>query len=143
MLFAIGLDREIVAVTPFCDYPPAAAQRPKVGYAQPSLEQIVVLDPDMVIAPAEFLRSDLLGKLEQLNIATLVLSARSLRDIERHLLLLGLVFKRSEQAGRVINAMRHRIEMSANRVRGVASGPRAICTEQPAADHHRPRQLHS
>ena len=115
MLFAIGLDREIVAVTPFCDYPPEAARRPKVGYAQPSLEQIVALDPDMVIAPAEFLRSDLLGKLEQLNISALVLSARSLRDIERHLLLLGLVFKRSEQAGRVINAMRHRTEVAANR----------------------------
>ena len=117
MLFAVGLDREIVGVTPFCDYPPAASQRPKVGYANPSLEQIVALDPDMVIAPAEFLRSDLLGKLEELKIPTLVLVARSLQDIEKHLRLFGLVFNRSAEADTVIGAMRQRLEAAAARVR--------------------------
>jgi iron complex transport system substrate-binding protein len=117
MLFAIGLDREIAAVTPFCDYPPAAARRPKIGYATPSLEQIVALDPDLVIAPAEFLQSDLLGKLEQLKIPTLVLSARSLPDIEKHLRLFGLVFNRLSQAHKVIDAMRQRMEAASARVR--------------------------
>lgn len=119
MLFAIGLDREIVAVTPFCDYPPAAARRPKVGYANPSLEQIVAFDPDLVIAPTEFLRSDLLGKLEQFRIPTLVLSARSLPDIERHLRFFGLVFNRLSQADTVIDSMRQRMEAATARVRGL------------------------
>ena len=35
MLFAIGLDEQIVGVTNFCNYPPAAAGKPKVGYTQP------------------------------------------------------------------------------------------------------------
>jgi iron complex transport system substrate-binding protein len=117
MLFAIGLDREIVAVTPFCDYPPAAVQRPKIGYANPSLEPIVAFDPDLVIAPAEFLSSDLLGKLEQLKIPTLVLIARSLQDIEKHLRLFGLVFNRSAQADAVIHAMQERIGTAAARAR--------------------------
>jgi len=117
MLFAIGLDREIVAVTPFCDYPPAALQRPKIAYANPSLEAIVALDPDLVIAPAEFLRADLLGKLEGFGIATLVVSARSLHDIERHLDLLGRVFNRPAQADAVIHAMRQRIEAATAQAR--------------------------
>ncbi|HEX2055857.1 MAG TPA: cobalamin-binding protein [Nitrospiraceae bacterium] len=117
MLFAIGLDREIVAVTPFCDYPPAARQRPKVGYANPSLETIVSLDPDLVIAPVEFLRSDLLTKLEQLNIPTLVLGARSLDDIEKHLRLFGRLFDRSTQAEAVIQTMRGRMETAAARAK--------------------------
>ena len=117
MLFAIGLDREIVAVTPFCDYPSAALQRPKIGYANPSLEPIVALEPDLVIAPAEFLRADLLGKLEQLKIPTLVLGARSLEDIERHLQLFGSVFKRTPEAEAVIHAMRRRLETAEARAR--------------------------
>jgi iron complex transport system substrate-binding protein len=117
MLFAIGLDREIVAVTPFCDYPPAALQRSKVAYANPSLEAIVALDPDLVIAPAEFLRSDLLAKLEQLKIPALVVGAKSLRDIERHLDLFGRVFNRTAQADTVIRAMRQRIEEAAARAK--------------------------
>jgi iron complex transport system substrate-binding protein len=117
MLFAIGLDREIIAVTPFCDYPPAAVQRPKIGYANPGLESIVAFDPDLVIAPAEFLRSDLLGKLEQLKIPTLVLSAQSLEDIEKHLQLFGRVFNRSSEADAVIRAMQQRIETAISRAR--------------------------
>src|SRR6185295_16919236 len=41
ILYAIGLDSEIVGVTEFCDYPPAAQQKPKIGYAQPNIEAIV------------------------------------------------------------------------------------------------------
>jgi iron complex transport system substrate-binding protein len=116
ILFAIGLDREIVAVTAFCDYPPAAARRPKVGYASPNLEQIVALDPDLVIGPAEFLRADLLGKLEQFKISTVVLNAKSLRDIENHVRLLGQVFRRSAEADGVLTAMRRRMEAAVARV---------------------------
>ena len=117
MLFAIGLDREIIAVTPFCDYPPAALQRSKIAYANPSLEAIVALDPDLVIAPAEFLRSDLLSKLEQFKIPALVVSARSLQDIERHLDLLGRVFNRTAQADAVIRATRQRLDEAAARAK--------------------------
>ncbi|MEX5217934.1 MAG: helical backbone metal receptor [Nitrospira sp.] len=117
MLFAIGLDREIVAVTSFCDYPAAVAGRPTIGYASPSLEQVVALDPDLVIAPADFLNPDLLRKLDQFKIPTLVLSARSLKDIEQHLRLLGLVFNRPSQAEGVIDAMRRRMEAARERVR--------------------------
>ncbi len=72
ILYAIGLSDEIVGVTEFCDYPPAALQKPKIGYAQPNIEAIVALQPDLVLAPRAFLRADLLAKLEQLKIPTFV-----------------------------------------------------------------------
>ena len=65
ILYAIGLRDEIVGVTEFCDYPPEAKQKPKIGYAQPNIEAIVLLEPDLVLAPRAFLRADLLAKLEQ------------------------------------------------------------------------------
>ena len=41
-LFALGLDREIVGVTRFCDYPQETAAKRKVrGFVNPSLEKIV------------------------------------------------------------------------------------------------------
>ncbi|TLY24377.1 MAG: cobalamin-binding protein, partial [Nitrospirae bacterium] len=49
ILYAIGLNDEIVGVTEFCDYPPAAKEKPKVGYAQPNIEAIVTLQPDLVL----------------------------------------------------------------------------------------------
>jgi iron complex transport system substrate-binding protein len=36
-LYAIGLADRVVGVTEFCDYPPEARNKPKVGYSNPNL----------------------------------------------------------------------------------------------------------
>jgi iron complex transport system substrate-binding protein len=53
-LFDLGLGDRIVGVSDACDDPPAAAGRARVGpLVQPSLEAIVALDPDLVLASSE------------------------------------------------------------------------------------------
>ncbi len=50
MLFALGLGDRVVGVTSFCDYPPEARKKPKVGgMSNPSLEAVVSLKPDIVV----------------------------------------------------------------------------------------------
>ena len=124
LLFALGLDREIVAVTPFCDYPPQAATKPKVGYTNPSIEALVGHDPDLVLAPREFMRADLLGTLEQLRIPVLVFSAGSVADITAHLQTLGRLFHRESQAEIVATAIRQQIAAIQSRV--LALPPRRV-----------------
>lgn len=119
LLFSIGLDREIVAVTPFCDYPPQAATKPKVGYTNPSLEALLGHDPDLILAPREFMRADLLGTLEQLRIPVLVFSAGSVADIIAHLQTLGRIFHRESQADIVATAIRQQIAAIKSKVRAL------------------------
>ena len=97
-LFAIGLDDEIVGVTDFCNYPPAALTKPKVAYSQPNLESLVALEPQLVLAPPSFLRADLLTKLEQLKIPTFVLESKTVEDIFGHIQLLGRMVGRASEA---------------------------------------------
>jgi iron complex transport system substrate-binding protein len=53
-LFALGLGDRVVAVTSFCDYPPAARELPRVGgYMDPGYEMIVRLEPDLVVLMTE------------------------------------------------------------------------------------------
>ena len=53
-LFALGLDKEIAGVTTFCDYPQEAVSKRKIGgLVNPSLEEIVSLNPDLVIGTAD------------------------------------------------------------------------------------------
>lgn len=117
MLFALGLDREIIAVTQFCDFPPQALTKQKVGYSNPSIEAIVALNPDLIIAPREFLRAELLGKVEQLRIPLMVFSANSVSDIATHLTKLGTIFGRAIPADEVITQMQQRIDS----IRGVTA----------------------
>ena len=109
MLFAIGLDQEIVGVTQFCDYPPAARTKPKIGYSNPNIESILALKPDLVIAPRESLRVDMLGQLDRLKIPTFILEAKIVEDIPSHIQTLGRMFDRSPAADRVATGMRERI----------------------------------
>ncbi len=109
MLFSLGLDDQIVGVTDFCDYPAAAKSKPKVGYANPSVEALVALQPELVLAPRDFLRPDLQAKLEQLKISVFVLDARTLEDIPLQIQTLGRMFERSSAANEVTQIMRQRI----------------------------------
>jgi iron complex transport system substrate-binding protein len=51
ILFALGLGSKVIAVTRFCDYPPQAGGKEKIGgLLDPNLEKIKALRPDLVIA---------------------------------------------------------------------------------------------
>jgi iron complex transport system substrate-binding protein len=109
ILYAIGLNDEIVGVSEFCDYPPAAIQKPKVGYAHPNIEVIVTLRPDLVLAPRAFLRADLLAKLEQLKIPTFIVDPESFEEIPSRIQTVGRILNRTSSADGVAMAMRQRI----------------------------------
>jgi iron complex transport system substrate-binding protein len=109
MLFSLGLDDQIVGVTEFCDYPAAARSKAKVGYANPSAEALVALQPELVLAPKDFLRPDLQAKLEQLKIPLFVLDAKTLEDIPLQIHTLGTMFEKTSAAHEVTQRMRQQM----------------------------------
>lgn len=98
MLFAIGAGTQVAGVTQFCDFPAEATQKAKVGYANPNLESLVALEPDLIVAPQEFLKPDLIGKLEQLKIPVFILADRTVEDVFAHIQTLGRMLDRSTEA---------------------------------------------
>jgi len=120
MLFALGLNAEIVGVTEFCDFPPEALNKPKVGYAQPNLETIVALQPDLILAPKSFLRADILGKLEQLKIPTFMLEPTAVEDILSHIQLLGRMVGKTPEANKETARIRKRIADLSSRLEGLS-----------------------
>ena len=118
-LFALGLNDEIVGVTEFCDYPPQALEKPKVGYSQPNLESIVALQPDLLLAPKSFMRVDLLQKLEQLKIPTFVLEPHTLEEIMAHIQMLGRMVGRSQEGNEQTVALRKQISTLSLQLEGL------------------------
>ncbi len=79
VLFALGVEDRVVGVTRFCNYPPRAQAKPKVGgYADPSLEAIAALSPDLVFAAADATKPALVRRLQALGIPVFVVYPRSL-----------------------------------------------------------------
>ena len=142
MLFALGLDEQIVGVTEFCDFPTAAKAKSKVGYANPNLESLIALRPELIVAPREFHRANVLAKLEELKIPVLLLEATSVENIFSHIHTLGRIFDRSTEAHAMTAAMRRPNGRDQPSNRELAPHSGALCDQQPAVDHGRPGQLH-
>src|SRR5437879_5966511 len=110
ILFAVGLNAEIVGVTTFCDYPPPAKLKPKVGAAVPNLEAILALKPDLIIGNQDFLRPDVLAKLDQLGIPVFLLSPKTVEEILGHVAVVGRLGGREKEARAVVEALRERLK---------------------------------
>ena len=119
ILFALGLNEEIVGVTEFCDYPPQALEKPKVGYSRPNLESIVALQPDLLLAPKSFMRVDLLQKLEQLKIPTFVLEPHTVEEIMAHIQMLGRMVGRSQEGNERTAELRKQFSTLSQQLEGL------------------------
>jgi iron complex transport system substrate-binding protein len=120
ILFTLGAGDQLVGVTEFCDYPPEALQKQRVGYSNPNLESVMVLQPDLVLAPRDFLKPDLIMKFEQLKVPVFVLQATTVEDIFAHLNVVGRMLDRSTAASDVTLMLRRRIAEVRSRVQGLA-----------------------
>jgi iron complex transport system substrate-binding protein len=120
ILFAVGLDSEVAGVTTFCDYPPEARAKPKVGSSIQNLEAIIGLKPDLVLAvKSEIVRPDVLAKLEQLKIPMFILAPKTIEDILGHISTVGSLVGRERAARAVAQGLRDRLSVLRNRMGAV------------------------
>ena len=90
MLFDIGVGHKIIGTTEHSDYPEQALKIPLIGnYTRLKIEDILALQPDLIIAWRTGNPSDDLQKLEQLGFNIVYSDPRNLSDISKELRLFG------------------------------------------------------
>jgi cobalamin transport system substrate-binding protein len=68
-IYALGLQENLVGDTDYCDFPPAAQRKTKVGGAvNPSIEAIVALHPDLVLVTKNLNRLETVQALADIGI---------------------------------------------------------------------------
>jgi len=81
-VYALGLQDHLVGDTEFCDYPPDAQKKTKVGGAiNPSLEQIAALHPDLVLVTKGLNRLETVHALDNLGIPSYATDPHTVNDI--------------------------------------------------------------
>ncbi|MEJ2684005.1 MAG: cobalamin-binding protein [Candidatus Sulfobium sp.] len=111
MLFALGLGDRVVGVTSFCDYPPEARKKPRVGgMSNPSLEAVVSLKPDIVVMTTDGNQKAFEERLRSLHLKTYVSRARRIRDLAKGIRDLGAALGVREKADRLAADYKARLE---------------------------------
>ena len=92
ILYDLGVENRIVAVTDYCDYPPGARTKPKIGgFVNPSLEAIVSLRPDWVVMTEDGNPQVLERRLRTLGIRTYIFKARRIKDLPQEIRTMGRI----------------------------------------------------
>lgn len=111
IIFAIGAGSELVGVTNFCNWPPGAREKEKVGdYLRPNQEKIYSLKPDIVFA-GTWRELALAGSLRDAGVKVVELPEETgIGGIYRTINLIGRELGRKKEAAALIKRMRQEIK---------------------------------
>ncbi|OQY15955.1 MAG: hypothetical protein B6I36_11305 [Desulfobacteraceae bacterium 4572_35.1] len=111
ILYALHAEHQLVGVTDFCNYPPAASQKRSVGaYDSPGLETVISLAPDLIIMDIAGSSPGLLRQFEQLGVPVFLVAPKSLDSTMGTIDALGMLTGKEVQAQVLLNMLRDRIE---------------------------------
>jgi iron complex transport system substrate-binding protein len=109
-LFSLGLDKKIVGVTMFSDYPEAAVSKPKVGsFINVSLEKIVSLSPDLIISTANGNKKETVKQMEIIGLPVYVINPESFDEIFETVLNIGRITGRGKEAKTLVDKLQKRV----------------------------------
>lgn len=128
ILFVLGLGEEIVGVTNICDYPPYVEGKERIGdYDNPSLEKIIELEPDLILA-SHGNPDQVIDDLVNLGYIVVGLNPKSVDEIAASILIVGKITGRNSEAAKLAEEMNERIEAVVSRTGSLAenSKPRVL-----------------
>ena len=102
-LFALGAGERVAGITDYCVHPASGVKDvPKVGGTKnPSLERLLALEPDLVLANREENRKRDVERLEARGARVFVTYARSVREGSEEIGLLGRITGREARAAEI------------------------------------------
>jgi len=119
-IYALGLEDRLVGDTDYCDYPPEAKKKTKVGGGiDPSLEVIASLHPDLVLVTKSFNRLETTQSLDRLGISSYATDPHTIADILSSVKTLADVLGVPEVGASVAEAMQHGVDDLEQRLGGL------------------------
>jgi iron complex transport system substrate-binding protein len=131
MLFALGLDQQVVGVTTYCNYPPAAAAKPRIGDAlHLNEERVIALHPDLIVSvEGDRARLDRIAKLTGARLQ--VLPTRHVADIWANFRTLGALTGHAAEATAQTVRLQARVKALTAPAAGVRPGVFYMVWDQP------------
>jgi cobalamin transport system substrate-binding protein len=110
ILFQLGLGPNVVGVTRYCDYPPEARDKPRIGgYYNPSYEAIYSHNPDLVILLTEHENPE--KYLTKLGLNILKSDHNTIEGILQSIDAIGTLCNVAQKARAITSAIKDRIEI--------------------------------
>ncbi|MFO7794422.1 MAG: cobalamin-binding protein [Candidatus Nanohaloarchaea archaeon] len=110
ILYALGLEDQIVGTTSLCDYPGAAREKPSIGGWSEGVNynKIDELNPDIILL-SDQLQDEQASKLSE-KYEVLQVNPESLEEVFESIEKIGKRFNREKEASKIISEMKEEIQ---------------------------------
>lgn len=125
LLYALGAQDSLVAVTTACDYPPEALKKPKVGDFQVSAERVQSFNPDLVVTVGS-INGKTADALERAGMKVFSVDPKTIAGTYTAIRLLGTVTGRDAEAARIIMEQRARVDAVKRAVASATAKPKVF-----------------
>lgn len=129
ILFALGLDSRIVGVTRYCNYPKAAAKKAKIGDQTTSVETVISLKSDLVLAHGT-VNAQAVKSLEAHGIRVMAIDPKTLDQVAADILLVGKVTNRESKARQVAGRISSAKSLLKQKTKGIKTRPKVLVAIQ-------------
>lgn len=119
VLFALGLDEQIVGVSDLDDYPEAVKDKPRMGTSKVNVEAVVAAQPDLVVT-ASFINEATVKSLGDLGIKVFQSEPKTIQDAIEHIELIGTITDHQAQAAEVVAKMEQELQLVTEAVKSVS-----------------------
>jgi iron complex transport system substrate-binding protein len=130
ILFALGLDNKVVAVTDYDNYPYnftawiAAGNMTSIGtFSKPNMEVIASLNPDLILATAG-VQGETVDTMRSLGYKVLVLDPTNITGVFKDIELVGKATGKNAEASLLVTSLSSRIDAVVNKVASAPSKPK-------------------
>jgi iron complex transport system substrate-binding protein len=124
-VYALGLQDRLVGDTDYCDYPPDAQKKTKVGgTVNPSLEQIASLHPDVVLVTKSLNRLETVRALADIGIPSYATDPHTVDEILSSMQKLADVLGAVDSGSALAKDLEHQLAQTQRRIGALA--PRRV-----------------
>ncbi len=129
ILYALGQEKNIAGVTNFCDYPPAAKKKPKIGgFSDINFEQLIAAKADLVVL--QDMHRHYLPDLKKLHIPVFVARQENIAQVCDSIERLGAVCGAKKTADKITAEMMREIEAISKKTAALGKPRVLVCVSR-------------
>jgi iron complex transport system substrate-binding protein len=139
--FALGLDKKIVGVSDFDNYPEAATKKEKIGGQDFNTEKIISLKPNLVIAHASTAQHSAEGLQQLRNAGIMVLivnDAQNFDQVYDSIHMIGKATGETKKANEIIKGMKDKLAEIKAKTKDIKDKKKVFVEVSPVPDIYTP-----
>lgn len=137
IVFALGLEKEVVGVTDFDNYPEATTKKEKVGGQEINVEKIISLGADLVLAHASWASTAEAGiqQLKDAGITVFVVNdAQNFDQVFDSIEMIGKATGETVKADEIVTGMKDKLEAIKAKAKAIKEKKKVLVEVSPAPE---------